>query len=107
MAMDNSPYVLELEKWTIHLLRNRTILFVDNRKNYFINAPYNSVDICSFFNMNLENICLTIFGSLLQSKVTLKPWPTSLAPSLKLLSVQLGEASQSASIIAVMTIQMW
>ena len=27
MAMDNSPYVLESEKWTIHLLQNRTILF--------------------------------------------------------------------------------
>ena len=33
MAMDNSPAVLELEKWTIHLLQNRTILFVDNRDN--------------------------------------------------------------------------
>ena len=27
MAMDNSPYFLELVKWTIHLLQNRTFLF--------------------------------------------------------------------------------
>ena len=44
MAMDNSPYVLESEKWTIHLLQNRTILFaLDMNILTSLNAPAMSV----------------------------------------------------------------